>query len=115
MGTVQILEKEGSQVLIVNDVVAKLVEQIIKEIDGAEIFNIENNAIKELVAKSPFAKPMKIEFLPDSVVVSVNVSVVFGKKLQEVAVEVQEKITQEIEAFTGIKVSAVNVTVVNII
>lgn len=115
MGTVQILEKEGSQVLMSNDVVVKLIEQIIKEIDGAEIFNIEYNAIKELVAKSPFAKPMKIEFSQDSISVSVNISIVYGKKIQEIAEEVQEKITQEIEAFTGIKVSAVNVTVVNII
>ncbi len=114
MNTVQILEKDGSNVAISQDVVTKLVEQIISEIDGAELFTVEYNAITELVSKNPFAKAVKIEFLEDCISVSLNISVKFGKKIQEVAENVQEKIAQDIESFTGINVLSVNVTVVNL-
>ncbi len=115
MNTVQILEKEGSEVSIDAEVVVKLVEQIINEIDGAELFNAEYNTIKELVAKNPFAKAVKVEYLEEGINVTLNLSIALGKKIQEVAETVQEKVKQDIEAFTGLKVEAVSVTVVNVI
>ncbi len=114
MNTVQILEKEGANVSIAYDVVTKLIEQIVNEIDGAELFNVEYNAITELVSKNPFAKAVKIEIYENDITVSLNVSVKFGKKIQEVAETVQEKVAQEIQSFTGISVLDVNVTVVNL-
>ncbi len=115
MNTVQILEKEGSNVSISQDVVTKLVEQIINEIDGATLFTVEYNALTELVSKNnPFAKAIKIDFLEDSISVSLNISVKFGEKIQEVAESIQDKISQDIQSFTGISVMSVNVTVVNV-
>ncbi len=114
MNTVQILEKDGSNVSISHDVVTKLVEQIINEIDGATLFSVEYNALTELVSKNPFAKAVKIEFVEDSINFSLNISVKFGEKIQEVAEAVQEKISQDIQSFTGISVMTVNVTVVNL-
>ncbi len=114
MNTVQILEKEGSNVSLSHDVVTKLIEQIISEIDGAALFTVEYNALTELVSKNPFSKAVKIEFLENSISVSLNISVKFGKKIQEVAEAVQEKIAQDIQSFTGISVLNVNVTVVNL-
>ncbi len=115
MSTVQILDKEGSQVSLGSEVVVKLVEQIISEIDGAELFNAEYNTIKDLVAKNPFAKAVKVDYLSDSIRVTINLSIAIGKKIQAVAEEVQEKVAQDIETFTGLKVESVPVTVVNVI
>ncbi len=114
MNTVQILEKEGSNVSISHDVVVKLIEQVINEIDSATLFSVEYSALTELVSKNPFAKAIKIEFLEDSISVSLNISVKFGEKIQEVAEIVQEKISQDIQSYTGINVMNVNVTVVNL-
>ncbi len=115
MSSVQILEKEGSQVSLDNEVVVKLVEQIINEIDGAELFNAEYNSIKDLVAKNPFAKAIKVDYLNDSIRVTINLSISIGKNIQNIALEVQEKVSQDIETFTGLKVESVPVTVVNVI
>ncbi len=115
MDTVQILEKEGSEVNISHNVVGKIVEQIISDIDGAELFNVEYNAIKDLVSKKPFTKSIKTEFIENTVKVSLAISVMYGKKIKEVASDVQERITQEITALTGIEVDSVNVTIVSII
>ncbi len=114
MNTVQILEKDGANVSISHEVVNKLIEQIVNEIDGAELFSVEYNAITELVSKNPFAKAIKVEFFENNLSVSLNISVKFGEKIQEVAEIVQEKIAQEIQSFTGISVLDVNVTVVNL-
>ncbi len=115
MSSVEILNKEGSQVSLDSVVVEKLVAEIINEIDGAELFNAEYNSIKDLVAKNPFAKAVKVDYLNDSIRVTINLSVAIGKKIQDVCLEVQEKVSQDIETFTGLKVESVPVTVVNVI
>ncbi len=115
MSTVQILDKEGSQVSLDNEVVVKLIEQIISEIDGAELFNAEYNTIKDLVAKNPFAKAIKVDYFEESIKVTLNLSIAIGKKIQVVAEEVQEKVAQDIETFTSLKVDSVAIIVVNVI
>lgn len=110
MSQIQILEKDGSEVTMLNEVVIKLIEQLIKEVDGASLYNIENAGIK-----NPFAKSIKIDFIENKVSISVNIVVNYGNRFQEIAKEVQEKVTQEIEILTGIEVSEVNVTIVSVI
>ncbi len=115
MNTVQILENESSGVSISQDVILKMVEQIVEEIDGAEIINNEYNGLKDMVSKKSLVKSLITEFDEEGVAIDLNVAVEYGKKVHEVAQKVQSKITQEIETLAGVKVNFVNVTVVDII
>lgn len=110
MSRIQILEKNGSDVAILSEVIVKLIEQVTKEVEGANLYSIETGGLK-----NPFAKQIKTEFIENQVTISINISVSYDKKVQEIAREVQEKIFQEIEILTGIEVAEVNVTVVNVI
>lgn len=115
MNTVQILQNEGSDVAVSQDVIIKMVEQIIEETDGAEISNSDYNGLKDMVSKKSLVKSIITELNESGVKIDLNITVAYGNKVHEVARNLQSKITQEISSLVGVEVNAVNITVVDVI
>jgi len=57
-------------------------------------------------------RPVRLERDGDNLTVDLNVCVDYGKPVQEVCKEVQKAATEALTAATGLKVKAVNITVV---
>lgn len=58
------------------------------------------------------ARPVRLERDGDNLSVDLNVCIDYGKPVQEAAKEAQKTVTEVLNASTGLKVKAVNVTVV---
>lgn len=59
-------------------------------------------------------RPVRIEREGDNLLVDLNVSVDYGKSIQELAKETQKNVADVLSASTGLKVKAVNITVVSV-
>ncbi len=60
------------------------------------------------------SRPVRLEREGDSLTVDLNVSVDYGRPVMEVAREAQRTVAEVLTASTGLKVRAVNVTVVGV-
>lgn len=60
------------------------------------------------------SRPVRLEREGDSLTIDLNVSVDYGKPVMEAAKEAQRTVAEAITASTGLKVKAVNVTVVSV-
>ncbi len=58
------------------------------------------------------SRPVRLEREGDHLTVDLNVSVDYGRPIMEAAKEVQKTVAEALTASTGLKVKAVNVTVV---
>lgn len=65
----------------------------------------------ELLGKKNLSKGVKITVTDKNVVLDLSVIVEYGAKIPEVAWELQEKVKNEVEAMTGLTVTAVNISV----
>lgn len=65
----------------------------------------------ELLGKKNLSKGVKITVTDKNVVLDLSVIVEYGTKIPEVAWELQEKVKNEVEAMTGLTVTAVNISV----
>lgn len=59
-------------------------------------------------------RPVRIEREGDNLVIELNVSVDYGKAIQELAKDTQKDVAEVMGASTGLKVKAVNITVVSV-
>lgn len=60
------------------------------------------------------ARPVRLEREGDNLLIDLNVSVDYGKPIQELAKETQKNVAEVLTASTGLKVKAVNITVVSV-
>lgn len=114
MNKVQILENEGSEVSVSQDVIIKMVEQIVEETEGVEIVYADYNGIKDMVSKKSIVKSLITELNEDGVKIDISIAVNYGKKIHEVAKKLQNKIAQEVTSLAGVKVNDVNISVVDV-
>ena len=98
--------QENGNVMISEDVVAAIAEHALIDVEGAEFCGD---------VKKNWTKSMKITIAEDnSVSINVNIVVVYGHSVVDVAACVQNTLTNSVESMTGVKVSDVNVTVCGI-
>lgn len=103
-------------VKISDEVVSVIAGIAAEEIQGVVEFQhgVGNNISNLLKSKKNFGKSVKVTLGENSATIDLNLSVQYGLKIQNVIEAVQENVKKTVEAITGLKVDAINVSVQSI-
>lgn len=109
--------QENGAIMISEDVIADIVSQAVKDIEGVVNLNVKPGAeIADIIGKKSWAKGMKITIGEDNTVtIDCNLLVGYGQSVVAIAQTAQQAICAAVESMAGIKVQAVNVNVAGII
>lgn len=109
--------QENGTVMISEDVIATIVANAAKDVEGVAGLNVKPGAdIAEMIAKKNWGKGMKITIgQEDELYIDCNINVFYGQSVVSVAKTVQEAITAALESTTGIKVAEININVSGIV
>lgn len=109
--------QDNGAVMISEDVVAAIVAQAVKDVEGVVSLNVRPGAdIADMLVKKNWGKGIRVEIAEDnSVTVDCDVLIGYGQSVVNVAKSVQEVVTSQVESMTGVKVAAVNVNVCGIL
>lgn len=109
--------QENGAIMISEDVIADIVSQAVKDIEGVVNLNVKPGAeIADIIGKKSWAKGMKITIGEDNTVtIDCNLLVGYGQSVVTIAQTAQQAICAAVESMAGIKVQAVNVNVAGII
>lgn len=109
--------QENGTVMISEDVVAAIVEQAVKEVEGVVSLSVKPGAdLADMIGYKSWGKGMKISIAEDNTItVDCDILIGYGQSVVTIAQSVQESITNHLESTTGVKVAAVNVNVCGIL
>ncbi|MCL2588440.1 MAG: Asp23/Gls24 family envelope stress response protein [Oscillospiraceae bacterium] len=109
------MSEQGS-VYISEEVVATIVSEAVREVDGIGGFahSLGGEIVELLGGKKNIGRGVKIAFEENEVVVEAFILIKYGMVISDVARAVQEKVSESVEAIMGVRVKAVNVTVCGI-
>lgn len=109
--------QERGNVLISEDVIATIIENAIKDVEGVVGLSVKPGAdIADMIGKKTWGKGIKITISDDNALsVDCNVNIGYGQSVVSVAKSVQDAVTGALESATGVTVSAVNINVCGII
>ena len=102
----------------------QIADEVVSVISGIAIKDIEGvvktaagfaGGISEAFGKKNIGKGIKAEINEKKVKIDVSIIVKYGFKIPEVAGKIQEKITQDVENMTVLKVTCVNVRVQGVV
>ena len=110
-------EQENGNILISEDVIATIIENAVKDVEGVVGLSVKPGAdIADMIGKKSWGKGIKINISDDNALsVDCNVNIGYGQSVVAVAKSVQDAVTGALESATGVKVSAVNINVCGII
>lgn len=105
------LDNDGN-ISISTDVIATIAAVAAKSIDGVSgMINSLTGGFAELLGKKNPSKGVKVAITGRDVKIDMFVVVEYGVKIPDVAWEIQGKTKNEVEAMTGLNVTAVNVNI----
>lgn len=109
--------QENGSVMISEDVVAAIVAQSVKDVEGVVGLNVKPGAdLADMIGKKNWGKGMKIVIAEDnSLTVDCEVVIGYGQGVVAVAKAVQDAVSAALESMTGVKVNAVNINVCGIV
>lgn len=109
--------QENGSIMISEDVISTIVSHAVEEVEGVVELSAKPGAdIAELIGKKNWGKGMKVIIAEDnSVAIDCNIVIAFGQNVVSVAANVQQAVTAAVESMTGVKVTAVNVNVCQIV
>lgn len=109
--------QDNGTVLISEDVVATIVAQSVKDVEGVVGLSVKPGAdIADIIGKKNWGRGMKIVIAEDNAVsVDCDILIGYGQSVMNVAKAVQEAVSSHLESMTGVKVASVNVNVCGII
>ncbi len=99
------------QIQIADEVIAIIAATAAQEVEGVVM---GQGGITDLFSKKNQSKGIKVTVEGEEAKVEVEVSVKYGTKLQQAAVEIQEKVKNAVETMAGLMVTAVDVRIVSI-
>ena len=103
---------ENGSINISEDVISTMVRTAITEIDGvAGISNTAGAELAELIGIKTVSKGIKVQIVDDTIKVDAVILVRYGCNIVNVAKEVQNSVTEAVQAITGIDKAEVNVHV----
>lgn len=110
-------QQERGTVLISEDVIATIIENAVKDVEGVVGLSVKPGAdIADMIGKKSWGKGIKITISDDNALsIDCNVNIGYGQSVVAVAKAVQDAVTAALESATGVKVSAVNINVCGII
>ena len=105
-------DKIQGQLKVSKDVIVTITKNAILQIDGVcSIANAKKKMLKGLFLPKTDLESINIDFVNDTVEISVYLYVKPGAKVKSVAEQVQNKVKNEVQSMTGVTVSKVNVTI----
>jgi uncharacterized alkaline shock family protein YloU len=109
--------QDSGTIMISEDVVATIVAQAVKEIEGVAGLSVKPGAdIVDIIGKKNWGKGMRIVIAEDnSLMVDCDILIHYGQSVVAVAQNVQEIVASHLESMTGVKVTSVNVNVCGIV
>ena len=103
---------ENGSINISEDVISTMVRTAITEIDGvAGISNTAGAELAELIGIKTVSKGIKVQIVDDTIKVDAVILVRYGCNIVNVAKDVQNSVTEAVQAITGIDKAEVNVHV----
>ena len=109
--------QEHGTIMISEEVVAVIVTQAIKDVEGVVTLNVKPGApLADRIGVKNWGKGMKIEIADDnSLTVACDIMIGYNQSVVTVAKAVQDAVTAALESMTGVKVNSVNINVCGII
>ena len=109
--------QENGSVMISENVVAAIVANAMNEVEGVGSLGTKPGiTAQDFDTKKHWNKSLKIMIAEDnSVAIDCTLMIRFGYSVVDVAAAVQQAITTNVEAVTGVKVTGVNVNVCGIV
>ncbi len=105
------IDKDGN-ISISTDVIATIAAIAAKSVEGvSDMINSLSGGFAELLGKKNPGKGVKVVINGRDVKIDMYVVVEYGVKIPDVAWEIQGKTKNEVEAMTGLNVTAVNVNI----
>lgn len=110
-------KEENIGIVKISDEVVSVIAGIAaQEIDG--ILDCQTGVASNLTnifkGKKNAIKGTKVTLENDKAIIDMNVAVEYGRKINDLAVQVQENVKNTVEAMTGLEVDSVNICVQNI-
>lgn len=106
--------KINGNVKISDDVIATIANIAVSEIDGV-VKKYANPESKNILGKKNISKGVRVTKINDDVIsLEIDIVVLYGAKLVEVAWNVQDNVKNHVESMTGLSVEKVNVHIVNV-
>lgn len=102
----------GGSISYSEDVIAIISGLAASEIQGvAGMSGDFKSGIGELLGRKDLSKGIKASISNEDVTIDINVIVMYGAIISEVALEIQKSVKRAVEGMTGLKVMGVNVYV----
>lgn len=102
----------GGSISYSEDVIAIISGLTASEIQGvAGMSGDLKSGIGELLGRKDLSKGIKANISGEEVTIDINIIVVYGSIISDVALEIQKSIKRAVEGMTGLKVIGVNVYV----
>jgi len=107
------MDNENEGIQIANDVISTIAGKAVLEVAGvAEMAGGFAGGISEVLSgKKNLSKGIRVDINGKDVKIDVNIIVEYGIRIPDVAFEIQNKVKNTVENFTGLKVLNVNVRV----
>lgn len=108
--------RAAGQVQIADEVITIIAGTAASEVEGvAAMTGKIGGGLTEFIGKKNLSKGVKVSIEGDEVYLWLDVTVKHGFKINDVALNLQKKVTTAIETMTGLTVKEVNVNINNII
>lgn len=106
----------AGSVKIADEVIATVASMAAGEIEG--IVGSPGRGgleVKDFLSKKGFCKGIKVETQENRVSIDVNISILYGYKIAEVAEKVQKKVLDAVTSMTGLDIERVNIHVCSVV
>ena len=111
------IPQESGSVMISEDVVAAIVSNAAKDVEGVAALCVKRNSdIVELLSKKNWKRGLRISIAQNNkIAIECNLIINYGQSVVDVAKAVQESVVAAVASVTGAKVEAVNVNICGIV
>lgn len=111
------IPQESGSVMISEDVVAAIVSNAAKDVEGVAALCVKRNSdIVELLSKKNWKRGLRISIAQNNkIAIECNLIINYGQSVVDVAKAVQESVVAAVASVTGAKVVAVNVNICGIV
>ena len=111
--TIESTDGETSNIQIADDVVAVIAGKAVSEAPGvyAMAGGFAGGISEVLSGKKNLSKGIKVDVGEKETKIDVNIIVEYGYRIQDVAIDIKNRVITSVEGLTGVYVSAVNVHV----
>lgn len=106
----------AGSIKIADEVIATIASMAAAEVEGvAHAPSRGGLEVKDFLSKKGYSKGVKVDTQDGRVTIDVNLSVLYGYKIAEVAEKAQKKVLDAVTAMTGLELARVNIHVSSVV